>query len=125
MIHERYNKSDNRLITSSDDLLEIPWLDKYRYLEPDPLEAVIAGFDNVDLVVCGHVHRPMQRRWARTIVSSCPSTTTEIALQLQPAARSQSFVGPRGCLLHLWDAGQPPISHLSHIGTFAGPHPFA
>jgi urea transport system ATP-binding protein len=30
------------------------------------------------MVLCGHVHRQMVRRWAGTVVCSCPSTTTEI-----------------------------------------------
>jgi 3',5'-cyclic-AMP phosphodiesterase len=103
----------------------IPYLDAYRYMEPGPLASVLESFGNIEIVVCGHVHRPMLRRWAGTIVCCCPSTTTEIALQLRPDAPSQSYIGPRGCMLHLWDEANGMISHISQIGDFAGPYPFA
>lgn len=103
----------------------IPYMDDYRYMASQPLADVIRQAPGVELVVCGHVHRTMLRRWAGTVVCACPSTTTEIALQLQPQAQPQSHIGPRGCMLHLWDPAQGMLSHLSHIGDFDGPYPFA
>jgi 3',5'-cyclic AMP phosphodiesterase CpdA len=103
----------------------IPYLDEYRYLDARPLEAILKRFDNIEAVLCGHVHRPILRRWANTVVCSCPSTATEIDLQLQPTAESRSHAGPRGCMLHLWNPQHGLISHVSHIGSFAGPYPFA
>lgn len=103
----------------------IPYLDAYRYLDPAPLEALLQRFTNIERVLCGHVHRTMLRRWAGTVVCSCPSSTTEIALQLLPDAKPLSFVGPRGCLLHLWTEADGMVTHLSHIGEQQGPFPFA
>lgn len=103
----------------------IPYMDEYRYLDPTPLETVLRRFDNIELVLCGHVHRVMFRRWAGTTVCSCPSSTTEIALQLRSDASPMSHVGPPACLLHHWDAANGIVTHLSHIGKFAGPYPFA
>lgn len=103
----------------------IPYMDVYRYYDADALARVVAQANNVELVVCGHVHRAMLRRWAGTVVCACPSTTTEIALQLAPDAASLSWIGPRACLLHLWDDAHGMITHTSAIGDFAGPYPFA
>jgi 3',5'-cyclic AMP phosphodiesterase CpdA len=103
----------------------IPYLDRYRYREPIPLASILEAVGNVEIVVCGHVHRPMLRRWAGTVVCACPSTTTEIALQLRPEAPAQSFIGPRACMLHWWDENHGMITHISQIGEFDGPHPFA
>ncbi|HEY9027947.1 MAG TPA: phosphodiesterase [Burkholderiaceae bacterium] len=103
----------------------IPYMDAYRYLDPGPLAAVLERHANIELVLCGHVHRPMLRRWANTVACACPSTTTEIDLRLQPAAAPSSHAGPRGVMLHLWDPRQGMVSHLSQIGLFAGPYPFA
>lgn len=102
----------------------IPYLDDYRYRQPEALAAVISASPNVEAVLCGHVHRAMFRRWAGTVVAACPSTTTQIALQFSASARPQSYTGPAGCLLHLWQPGQGLISHVSHVGPFAGPYPF-
>lgn len=103
----------------------IPYMDAYRLLAPERLAQVIQGFDHVELVLCGHVHRQMLRRWAGTVVCACPSTTTEIALRLAPQARPASFLAPPACMLHLWDAAQGMVSHASTIGRFEGPFDFA
>jgi 3',5'-cyclic AMP phosphodiesterase CpdA len=103
----------------------IPYMDPYRYLEPGPLEAIVRSFDNVEAVLCGHVHRVMFKRWAGTIVCSCPSSTTEIALQLAADATPASYVGPSACMLHLWDSSHGLVSNLSHIEKREGPYPFA
>ncbi|KRC34357.1 phosphodiesterase [Acidovorax sp. Root219] len=103
----------------------IPYMDDYRCTETEGLEAVVRAHPQVERVLCGHVHRSMLRRWAGTVVCTAPSTTTEICLQLRPDAAPASVVGPAGCLLHLWDPVHGMVSHLSHIGRFEGPYPFA
>jgi 3',5'-cyclic AMP phosphodiesterase CpdA len=102
----------------------IPYMDPYRYVDAEPLAAVIRGFSTIEAVLCGHVHRPMAKRWAGTVVLACPSTATEIALQLQPGATPQSFLGPQACLLHLWHPQHGLVSHTSYIGSYPGPFPF-
>jgi 3',5'-cyclic AMP phosphodiesterase CpdA len=102
----------------------IAYLDEYRYVETDPLESVLRCFSNIEAVLCGHVHRSMTRRWAGTVVAACPSTTTEIALQLNPEAEPQSYMGPPACLLHLWNQVHGLVSHTSYIGKYPGPYPF-
>jgi 3',5'-cyclic AMP phosphodiesterase CpdA len=103
----------------------IPYLDAYRCMDAEGLEAVVRAHPQVERVLCGHVHRSMLRRWAGTVVCTAPSTTTEICLQLHPDAAPASVVGPAGCLLHLWDPVHGMVSHVSHIGAFEGPYPFA
>lgn len=103
----------------------IPYMDSYRYMEPEPLAEVLGAFGNIELVLCGHVHRPMLKRWAGTVVCACPSSTTEIALRFAPGAKPASFMGPPACMLHLWDEVHGMVSHTSYIGSFAGPYAFA
>lgn len=101
-----------------------PSMDPYRLRDAAPLEAIVAAHPQVQAVLCGHVHRVMFRRWAGTVVAACPSTATEIALQLRPDAPEQSHVGPAACLLHRWQPGEGLVSHVSHIGPRPGPYPF-
>jgi Icc protein len=103
----------------------IPYMDEYRYFDGDAMGAVVKQFDNIEIVLCGHVHRSMLTRWANTVVSSCPSTATEIDLRLTPSAQPASHVGPRACMLHLWTERDGLVSHTSQIGDFDGPYPFA
>jgi len=69
--------------------------------------------------------QPLKATLANTVVCACPSTVTEIDLQLQATALPSSHVGARGCMLHLWDEQVGLVRHTSQIGRFAGPDPFA
>jgi hypothetical protein len=45
-------------------------------------------------------------------------------LDLREDAPSAFTLEPPACLLHLWRPGVGLVSHLSYIGSFAGPYPF-
>jgi len=102
----------------------IAYIDKYMCRQPERIAAVIGRFSHVERVLCGHVHRPILQRWAGTLLCCCPSTATQIALQLRPDARPASFREPPACLLHWWREGVM-VTHTSYIGRFDGPYPFA
>jgi 3',5'-cyclic-AMP phosphodiesterase len=102
----------------------IGYLDEYNYGDHNALKPVLSAFDNIEAVLCGHVHRSMVKRWAGTLVYACPSTATQIALQLAPQAQPKSYVGPSACLLHLWTPADGLVSHTSYIGDYPGPYPF-
>lgn len=73
----------------------IPYLDKYMCRQPERLAAVIGRFAYVERVLCGHVHRPILQRWAGTVLVSCPSTATQIALISGPTPRRPRSVSRR------------------------------
>lgn len=103
----------------------IPYIDKYNCRGGGRLAEVIARYPAVERVVCGHIHRHMQLRFGGTILCTAPSTTTAIALRLDPDARPASFVEPPAMLLHHWAEGRGLVTHYVPIGTFEGPLPFA
>jgi 3',5'-cyclic AMP phosphodiesterase CpdA len=103
----------------------IPYLDEYRYFDEPSLRGVVGRFGNVEAVLCGHVHRPMVKRWAGTVLCTSPSTATQIDLKFAAAAGPSSHDGPRGYLLHSWSEGDGLVSHTVQLGTFGGPYPFA
>lgn len=103
----------------------ISYMDEYRHEETSSFETLLRRYNNIEAVTCGHVHRVMFKRWCNTIIFSCPSTTTEIDLQFDVKAKPQSHEGIQACMLHLWDKDEGLLSHVSHIGTFKGPYPFA
>jgi 3',5'-cyclic-AMP phosphodiesterase len=102
----------------------ITYLDEYGFRSPERLGRIIQAATNVEAVLVGHVHRHITHRWAGTLVIACPSTVTEIALQLGANAKPQSFLGPRACMLHLWQPGMGLVSHLSYIAKYPGPYNF-
>ncbi|WP_282281106.1 phosphodiesterase [Pseudomonas sp. PS02302] len=102
----------------------IPYIDAYRCLNGDRLGHVVSDYPSVERILCGHIHRFMTLRFAGTLLCTAPSTTTAIALRLDPQASEASYVEPPAILLHQWtDAGL--ITHWYPVGDFPGPYPFA
>lgn len=90
----------------------------------EALAALIARHPNVERVLCGHLHRPIQVRFAGTIASTCPSPAHQVALDLAPDAPSRFVMEPPAYQLHQWRAETGVVSHTAFIGEFAGPYPF-
>jgi len=103
----------------------IPYIDKYNCRGGERLAAVIARYPAVERILCGHIHRFMQVRFGGTMLCTAPSTTTAIALQLDPDAKPASYVEPPAFLLHHWTPSVGLITHFVPIGSFRGPLPFA
>ena len=89
----------------------------------DALEAVIARHPQVERVLCGHVHRSTQIRFGGTLLSTCPSTAHQAALDLRPDGIDSFTLEPPGFQLHRW-TGRVLFTHTLNIGNFAGPFAF-
>lgn len=88
------------------------------------LEAVVARHPQVERVVAGHVHRNIVKKFGRTVASTCPSPSHQVALDLDDDAASQFVMEPPGYQLHLWESGRGLVSHTGTVGEFMGPYPF-
>ena len=88
------------------------------------LEALISKHPNVERVLCGHVHRPVHRRFGGTIVSIAPSTAHQVVLDLRPDAPSAFVLEPGAFALHYWNSGEGLVSHHAYVEQFDGPYPF-
>jgi len=88
------------------------------------LEAVIAKHPNVERVLCGHVHRPVHRRFGGTIASIAPSTAHQVVLDLHADAPSRFVLEPGAFALHYWNAEVGLVSHHAYVEQFDGPYPF-
>jgi len=102
----------------------IPYIDEYRCMDGDRLDEVVSRHRGVELITCGHIHRSMMAGFGGTVLCTAPSTTSAIALRLDPKAIPASFIEPAGFLLHHWKADAGLVTHLVPIGTFPGPYPF-
>jgi 3',5'-cyclic-AMP phosphodiesterase len=88
------------------------------------LAELVRRHGNVERIICGHVHRPIQVRWAGTMASIAPSTAHQVALDLRPGAPLSIVMDPPGIALHQWRPGTGLITHLSYVGTDEAPRPF-
>ena len=83
----------------------------------EALAAVIARHPQVERVVCGHIHRPIVRRFAGTVACVSPATAHQIALDLPPSPRLGVVMEPPACLLHVWLG--PATGLVTHVSPFA------
>src|SRR5262245_36147212 len=81
------------------------------------LAGVIRRHPQVERIVCGHLHRPIMRRFAGTVACTCPATAHQMALELGEIPRLSTVMEPPACLLHLWLGHELGlVSHVSLIG---------
>lgn len=87
------------------------------------LAEIVRRHPQIERVLCGHVHRPVQARWAGTLASIGPSTAHAATLDLRPGVDFSFTLEPPAVALHHWQGGAL-VTHLSYVGDFDGPHPF-
>ncbi|ARS47588.1 metallophosphatase [Ectopseudomonas mendocina] len=88
------------------------------------LQEVIAAHPQVERLLCGHLHRPIQRRFAGSLCCVCPGVSHQIVLDLQPSAPAHFNLEPPGYLLHHWHAEHGLVTHSGVFGEYPGPYPF-
>src|SRR3546814_4248443 len=91
---------------------------------PEALGAIIARNPQVERVLSGHFHRPIQVRWSGTIAATAPSTAHQFALTLQTNAPRGWVMEPPGYLLHVWRADTGLVTHYRPLGDYGGARPF-
>jgi 3',5'-cyclic-AMP phosphodiesterase len=99
-------------------------MDRQGLTGAEELAAVVRKHPQVERLLCGHLHRPIDARFAGTIASTAPSPAHQVALDLAADARSQFVMEPPGYRIHAYTPETGVVSHTAFIGTFAGPHPF-
>ncbi len=87
------------------------------------LEALLRGHHNIERIVCGHLHRSIQARFANTFASTCPSPAHQVSLDLRAGGPSAYHMEPPGFQLHAWRGGRL-VTHTGVFGRYAGPYPF-
>lgn len=100
-------------------------MDRINCRGAEQLEILIRRSPQVERLLCGHVHRPVQTRWAGTLGVIAPSTAHQIYLDLRVGEPpGQYILEPPGFLLHLWRPGLGLVSHTILIEDFPGPYGF-
>lgn len=83
---------------------------------------VIRGHPQIERILCGHLHRPIESRFAGSIAGTAPSTAHQIVLDLRPQARLSFAFEPPGYQLHYWRDGVGLVTHTAAIGDWPGPY---
>jgi 3',5'-cyclic-AMP phosphodiesterase len=105
-------------------LTGIQYMDAQNCGGADELGHLIAEHPQVQMILCGHVHRAISTVWYGTEVSIGPSPAHAVSLDFNPSKDVTFHMEPPACrLVHLSSEGQL-VAHLSYIGDFDGPHRF-
>lgn len=103
----------------------IDWLDDMACANADAFAAIIGRHPEIERILCGHVHRTAQVRFAGTVVATAPSTAHQVALEIGHRGEPHWIAEPPGFLLHHWRQGSPLVTHLVPTGGFGAGQPFA
>jgi 3',5'-cyclic AMP phosphodiesterase CpdA len=106
-------------------LTGIAHMDAMRLIEgADALGDLVAAHPQVERLLCGHVHRPVQVRWRGTVASIAPSPAHQVTLDLDPLGPSSFVLEPPAYQLHVWLPETGLVTHQGYVGAFDGPYPF-
>lgn len=89
----------------------------------DGFTAIVARHPQIELILCGHLHRVIHAMVGGRPAMTCPSPAHQVALDIDPEAPSRFRMEPPGFMLHWWN-GSRLVSHQAFIGDYDGPYPF-
>jgi 3',5'-cyclic-AMP phosphodiesterase len=98
-------------------------MDRMGLAEPSELERIVRRFPQVQRIICGHLHRPIQALFGGALASVCPSTAHQVLLDLKPGSPARFVMEPSAFQLHLW-TGQALVTHTAYTGHYDGPYAF-
>jgi len=102
----------------------IEHMDHHALHDPHAFAEIVRRHPRIERVLCGHLHRAIEHRFAGTIAGTCPSTAHQLVLDVTPGAPAEFNFEPPGYQLHHWRDGVGLVSHSAVFGKWPGPYPF-
>lgn len=102
----------------------IEHMDVHALRDPAAFADVVRRHPQVERILCGHLHRTIDHRFAGTIAGTCPSTAHQLVLDITPGAPAEFAFEPPGYQLHSWRDGIGLVTHTAVFGDWPGPYPF-
>jgi 3',5'-cyclic-AMP phosphodiesterase len=102
----------------------ISHMDAIMLQDASRFEATVSAHRNIERVLCGHVHRPIQCRFGGTIAQTAPSVAHQVLFDLRVDAPGAFTLEAPSFLLHCLDAQQRIVTHQVQIDRAPGPFPF-
>ena len=76
------------------------------------LAEVVKKYNNIERILCGHIHMPVHASWCGTIITTAPSSTgMRIDVDLSQTKPSQFSLDTPNYLLHYWTPDKNLITH--------------
>jgi len=97
-------------------------MDQSGFADSAAFAEIIRGHPQIERILCGHLHRAIETRFAGTVAGTAPSTAHQIVLDFRPEARLSFAFEPPGYQLHYWREGVGLVTHTAAIGDWPGPY---
>lgn len=98
-------------------------MDEIGLAAPEAFAQLLARHAQVQLVVCGHLHRSIRASVGGRPVMTAPSTAHQVQLDIARDAPALFRLEPPGYLLHWW-SGSGLVTHQVCCAPSEGPYPF-
>ena len=85
--------------------------------------AILRRHPQIELVICGHLHRNIRASVGGRAVMTAPSTAHTVQLDIAPDADAMFRMEPPAYLLHWWDTMGWVTHHVNALQA-PGPYPF-
>ena len=98
----------------------ITYMDGYSLDNAAAFAAIVARHPQIERILCGHLHRAIDRRFARTVAGTAPGTAHQIRINLVPGGPISFNFEPPGYQLHVWQDGSL-VTHTALFGEWIDP----
>ena len=90
----------------------------------DSLGRVLGQQNNIEAVLCGHIHIHAHLAWCGTVITTAPSMGLQLALDLTLLRPSEFTLETPGYLLHYFNPENNLVSYSISVKTVDGPYLF-
>jgi 3',5'-cyclic AMP phosphodiesterase CpdA len=87
----------------------------------EALAAVVVRYPQIERILCGHLHRAIDCRFAGTVAGTAPSTAAQLRLDLTAEAPLRFMFEPPGYQLHVWREDSGLVTHTAVFGEWLDP----
>jgi Icc protein len=102
----------------------IAHMDRHALRNPADFAAIVARHPQIERILCGHLHRTIDKRFAGTVAGTAPATAHQLVLDIGSDAPAEFTFEPPGYQLHYWREGDGLITHTAVFGDWPGPFPY-
>jgi 3',5'-cyclic AMP phosphodiesterase CpdA len=89
----------------------------------DRLGDVVEKYNNIEAIICGHIHTTIHTRWRGTVVSTAPSMGMQLLLDLN-LERDEFILEDPAYQLHYWTEDKNLITHTVIVREIFTPYLF-
>lgn len=93
-------------------------MDEMELIDAAALGDVVARHSHIERILCGHLHRAVQRRYQGTFAQTCPSTSHQVHLLLGDNNELATVREPPEYLLHYWTEQDGLVTHSDYVKDY-------